>query len=1001
MVKRVPAVTPSGAFTGSVLNWLDNRYGGSGAVTGTASKVPGVTTDGAFTGSVLNWLDNRYGGSGAVAGTASRLPAVSTDGSFSGKVLTWLDNRYGSGLEPSEYASVETPTAVINVAAKFTGGQTWTSATNIRTAFQAALDEAHALAYTDPNALVHIVLPPGVGKLTSGITTPINRSSTGTKTSQTTRQRFPSIGGFALRPNMKGRITFIGSGGNNQATTIQLSPACRNVFFADTDYNTVDNPLTWNDVAGKWLMPPRDATNFIPTDDESGQKINIVNQGTVATSGALPSNLNNTTDRGKAWVVSATGNYWVWAGTNGWRECMQSQKPSTRLVFQNYRFEKFCVDNNNTNNNPNSNTATVNPGNNHRGHTIFGFVIDFNTPQRYCSARNLTHSDIKTINYYQNPDEDLMATYANQAPFLYRTTTHEAFEANPGGNQSIWGDWNLNTDSGAQAAFAANWVFYHNLNFYDITIENATRGILVLQDITKEVSMWMDQINMYRCSHTQVSSYVSTQTQTSFYIGGNCLGGIGRIYNSRSENVADDGIEFGGMQKLIVRDYYSKNSQLDGILLRYSQIPYDINTTEVSITNWTHEITADAWNSYTDTSVTPSVTTGNKTRSRAVEVRVENEMFDTPLNKLTMNNVNYILDGTGGSNPNNPNTTIYNSLSNINSRVFRLGWQWDMPVKNLEVNTASCIINNIRTSSSTSTNNKVLPGIFYQGMSNVSSNRSQATAVFKNLSVTLSNVTAPTNPTRMRFIGLMSQTAGSLSVDGLSVTIQNTGLATEAIDKVDVATVGAVQDEWVSQRTRGEYPVGSVGTRAEYMYVANRNGAYSNHYNSTSTATDRAWSDSYAYPFAFTTNGVSPAEYDVNASDSPSYTYNNGTYTFKSLQGSTQGTVTAARRGLVVHGQNIIASATLNGGPNTTWSSAPYTYTTSDTKPNDTLVTGPMSDALSTPLNPVAGQDYSNNWYIGDKYGPTLPAVQLYYYADRANPVTISPNPNAGKLTVL
>lgn len=233
MVKRVPAVTSTGAFTGKVLEWLDTRYGGSGPVTGDPVKVAAVTTAGAFRGQTLTWLDNRYNGSGTVSGTANRLPSVTTSGAFTGKVLSWLDSRYAQAVvDPESQYELPTFTHTVDPRTYMSGGQTWTN-TDIRSAFQAALNQAHSYAFASANNRVKFIIPPGIGQILSTVgTAPINYYS------ETAGRRLSNRMGFGLRPNMPGKVVFVGEGGRTEKSTIQLSSNARCLFYANTDAGT-------------------------------------------------------------------------------------------------------------------------------------------------------------------------------------------------------------------------------------------------------------------------------------------------------------------------------------------------------------------------------------------------------------------------------------------------------------------------------------------------------------------------------------------------------------------------------------------------------------------------------------------------------------------------------------------------------------------------------------------------------------------------------------------
>ncbi|MGC5221259.1 hypothetical protein ACPW96_01535 [Micromonospora sp. DT81.3] len=121
-------------------------------------------------------------------------------------------------------------------------GQTWTTVACVRPAMQAAIDEAHKRALSDPNAVVEIVIPPGVGRLTTrSPRAPINQSSAAVPKSS-----YDNRIGFGLRANLAGRIIFRGSGGQSRASVIRLSDNARNLFWIDSDTG-----IAWIDTAAR------------------------------------------------------------------------------------------------------------------------------------------------------------------------------------------------------------------------------------------------------------------------------------------------------------------------------------------------------------------------------------------------------------------------------------------------------------------------------------------------------------------------------------------------------------------------------------------------------------------------------------------------------------------------------------------------------------------------------------------------------------------------------
>lgn len=717
MVKRVPGVTSTGAFTGKVLDWLDERYGGSGTVTGTPEKVPGVTIDGAFTGNTLNWLDTRYGGSGAVTGLANRLPAVNAQGGFSGNVLAWLDARYGAGPQLGQYV-LPTFTLTVDPRDYLGGGETWTGVADIRAAFQAALNAAHTHAFASENNTVEFIIPPGVGKLTSMVSqAPINYDSTVTGT------RLPRTIGFGLRPNMPGRIVFHGTGGRSEASTIQLSSNAHCLFYANTDGGT------------------------------SG--------GTAA---------------GYTWTK-------VYPEKSG----NQGMRPTSLMSFQNYDFVGFCVDN----------KDALGDGNVvSKSHVIFG-CTPVNWRQPYVSFYNLNHSDIRAKGFDPNPSAE-EAEVSTQLLFSYRTkhTTHH--EPTDGVGPNVWGNWNLETLTGRQAAFNAKWTFMQRMNFYDIEAINSTRAIHVTSDRTSGnnvVAQWFDEINLYRCLHTQPQPYTYWAPQTSFFIGAGGMGGVARAVDCVSENVGDNPIEMGAFQNRIITNFTSVNARLPGILLTNTQSPPDPETAMVTVDGYTFTVSAEA--------------IATSPRARGFEFDTEGDGTGIPIN-LTVRNATMIIDG--GTSKQNLSQLI---------RKYCYGWQLDGPVKKLDVDGLNLTVKNVATPSiylgagngSNRALDKVLPLVLYKpsGFNDLQN----ATCIIKNVSLSLESwatgaTTGSTSPVPSRVVGVLPVTSGTFTLDTVSLAINDVA----GVQTADVVTVGAHQTEWARANGSGS------GTRPEFFYTA-------------------------------------------------------------------------------------------------------------------------------------------------------------------------------------
>ena len=123
------------------------------------------------------------------------------------------------------------PTSRIDPRSYLKAGQTWTTVACIRPAFQAALDEAHRRTQSNAAEVVELVIPPGVGRLTTASgRAPVNRSS---RTDP--KGIYDKRIGFGLLANIQGKILIRGSGGLSRASVIRLSDDARNLFWIDSD----------------------------------------------------------------------------------------------------------------------------------------------------------------------------------------------------------------------------------------------------------------------------------------------------------------------------------------------------------------------------------------------------------------------------------------------------------------------------------------------------------------------------------------------------------------------------------------------------------------------------------------------------------------------------------------------------------------------------------------------------------------------------------------------
>ncbi|ALJ19079.1 hypothetical protein [Microbacterium sp. No. 7] len=140
-----------------------------------------------------------------------------------------------ASLLASSYAALPAAaatTATVDPRDHLAPGETWTGVSDIRPAFQAALDAAHALAADGED--VEFVIPPGVGRI--GSTQAWERVPIVRESDRTPKALYPKEMGFGLRVNLMGSIHFRGAGGWNRASVIRLQDnAARNLFYIDTD----------------------------------------------------------------------------------------------------------------------------------------------------------------------------------------------------------------------------------------------------------------------------------------------------------------------------------------------------------------------------------------------------------------------------------------------------------------------------------------------------------------------------------------------------------------------------------------------------------------------------------------------------------------------------------------------------------------------------------------------------------------------------------------------
>lgn len=212
-----------------------------------------------------------------------------------------------------------------------------------------------------------------------------------------------------------------------------------------------------------------------------------------------------------------------------------------------------------------------------RGHDFIGNVPGFDTSQRFMSFDNITIDGggagwAKMINVPTDPT----AVTNTHRGWLYFYARHngyneatQTFSTNIAVRRTMQygGDFSILVSGPAE---------YGGLGSAGTT--NHYYDNVVYEDV--------------HCEHSPTAP-VDYAFQTSFQIGGAGRGKYGRITNAESINSADDGIECGAMQTLVLDKIRTVNSNVMGVYLRLNDEPIDQRLHKVTIRDWTHTITAD------------------------------------------------------------------------------------------------------------------------------------------------------------------------------------------------------------------------------------------------------------------------------------------------------------------------------------------------------------------------------------------------------------------------
>lgn len=604
-------------------------------------------------------------------------------------------------------------THTINAVDYLPGGQTWTGVADIRSTLEGARDAAYAIANADANARVKINMPAGVGRLTSVCASgdrPVYRKSTATTKNVITNQA-----GIALHPNLLGNVYFVGQG--RASTTIRLSTNAQSLFFIDTDHTAAGSTVSW----------------------------------------------------------VSTGRYY---GTSGSR--FLAERPASQIILRNFHFLDFLIDNNNT-----------------LGSTVLiGNRPSLGIDQVYVSVQNVHVTRVDCVNFVIPAVE--ADTDTNSKAFVnFRVTHNTKHEAVNNGGMSggyadettatlvdtplgvdansadHWEGWDLDTGAGRNAAYAAGFTWYVNCTVNDCVANGPTRSVIFVGHRDSAHSHYMDRLYVNDCVHDTMAGFRNGDpyfAHTSFYLGGDCIGGHGGVYNSESIAIGDDCIEAGGWTDFEVDGFYGENAVLDFILYVHSQKPLDAANTTLTIRNLHTKITGDALAAGT-------------IRGIPFEQILEGE-GDTPessaaawpIHTLTVEDSLMEVDGNHDVDG---AVTTRGTHSNF-TRVNRIGLASNYPARNvvLRRNTAKYAGMHITATSGTTD----LALAYVVPRSTVSAG-GLANLEVEDLTCIFSDVT--TAGQKVNLVGLIPACSGLATVGGVHLVIENTN----AVNSYDIIRV--------------------------------------------------------------------------------------------------------------------------------------------------------------------------------------------------------------------
>ncbi|PPG40175.1 hypothetical protein [Rathayibacter sp. AY2B5] len=520
------------------------------------------------------------------------------------------------------------------------------------------------------------------------------------------------------------------------------------------------------------------------------------------------------TDTGVSWT--STGKYFYLTETTRYL----AQRPIEPMVFQNYAFRDFAIDNNLA-----KGVTGVLIGNRH------GKGVE----QPYISIDELDVQNVTTYGYVVPAGlDDLDDNNKAFINFLFRQTTlHEAKAGIVGGysdrttvvpvsasntladnSADYWKGWDLSTEAGRLAAYtcggsgdtAGGFNFVRNVRVKNCDVPGPTRGVLLVVNRRSAFSYYMDAVELdeLRCDtlagHRTNTPYF---TQTHLYPGGDCIGGTVRITRSKSIAIGDDSYEIGGFTHTYLDDIYSENPVLDSVLQVFSQKPLNPYGTTLTVNRLHQKVTGDA--------LVGSLSNREYIRAVPVETILENEN-DTgtgadqetsavpyPLAVLNVDDALIEVDGAfwdANGAKKRGNLPIFN-------RLGRIGFVFSYPARKVNIRRMRVV---------------------FRGMNIYNSNGSNdpLTLVMAQLAPRLSHLTSGTTQLHiddlqlvfedcvatvpLTLVGVMAAASGSAVVENVDLQIVNSS----GVDNFSVVAIGKYLSAASNAEPDGVYDVSGV-----------------------------------------------------------------------------------------------------------------------------------------------------------------------------------------------